>query len=112
MLPRGQGNDTKFGGAILFAGQWRKMNHVVTFVSQETRDWAGETNGRFGGEDSLGQVHEHGILLTCTPHGWSDARKPPPSTAYWVVGYVVTLKKAFVSNVMLSDLPERTSKLF
>ncbi|KAL1777598.1 inturned isoform X2 [Sigmodon hispidus] len=35
---------------------------------------------------SLTPVKEHGILFECSPENWTDQKKPPPVTAYWVVG--------------------------
>ncbi|XP_051900568.1 protein inturned isoform X2 [Pristis pectinata] len=34
----------------------------------------------------LGPVKEHGVLFQCSPENWTDQKKPPPSTCYWVVG--------------------------
>lgn len=42
--------------------------------------------GRFGLDQSLGEVTEHGILFQCKPDNWSDTKKPAPTMTYWVVG--------------------------
>ena len=47
---------------------------------------SGEETGKFGLDESLGNVYEHGILFQCTPLVWTDIKKPPPITSYWVVG--------------------------
>ena len=52
---------------------------------------AGEATGKFGLDDSLGNVYEHGVLFQCTPHTWTDSKKSQPSIYYWVVGLVTVI---------------------
>ena len=45
-----------------------------------------QPSGRFGHNDSLGAVTEHGILFEMSPEKWIDSRKAPPMLTYWVIG--------------------------
>ncbi|XP_012498741.1 PREDICTED: protein inturned [Propithecus coquereli] len=35
---------------------------------------------------SFNPVKEHGVLFECSPENWTDQKRAPPVTAYWVVG--------------------------
>ena len=67
------------------------------------QDWIAEGSlGKFGPDDSLGVISEHGVLFECQSALWTDAKKPPPMKTYWVVGYVVIYWYTMYCKIFLS----------
>ncbi|NXF02269.1 INTU protein, partial [Smithornis capensis] len=50
-----------------------------------------------------GLVREHGVLFECSPHNWTDQKKPPPTMNYWVVGRLILHPKPQECYVCFHD---------
>ena len=70
---------------------WKRFFFIHEIFSCNKVKSAGETTGKFGLDDSLGNVYEHGVLFQCTPHTWTDSKKSLPLISYWVVGLVTVI---------------------
>ena len=73
----------------------------------------GEATGKFGLDDSLGNVYEHGVLFQCTPH--TESKKSPQAISYWVVGLVTVifiLLSLFESTVQKKIIFQLDSKRY
>ncbi|XP_054679183.1 protein inturned isoform X2 [Grus americana] len=54
-------------------------------------------------DEDLDLVREHGILFECSPDNWTDAKKPPPTMNYWVVGRLILHPKPQECYVCFHD---------